>query len=140
MVSVIATYAINAMNGKRWSLATTGKLADGWGGKTKFMATRTLKQSAKCATPTLLGLVCWTNEKRKSFAPRLAVAGLARHPWRFYAVFTESNGGINQAPWDSLNLGDHVGDAPQAVMSNRQLFAAQLEQLAACPVTPRTPR
>ena len=53
-----------------------------------------------------------------------------------FAVFTSRNGGVSQAPWDSLNLGDHVGDAPQAVMSNRQLFAAQLEQLAACPVTP----
>ena len=38
-----------------------------------------------------------------------------------FAVFTSRNGGVSQAPWDSLNLGDHVGDAPQAVMSNRQL-------------------
>lgn len=53
-----------------------------------------------------------------------------------FAVFTSRSGGVSQAPWDSLNLGDHVGDAPQAVMTNRQLFAAQLEQLAACPVTP----
>lgn len=32
-------------------------------------------------------------------------------------------GGVSAAPYDSLNLGDHVGDAPQAVARNRQLLS-----------------
>lgn len=52
------------------------------------------------------------------------------------AVFTSRNGGVSQAPWDSFNLGDHVGDAPHAVATNRQRFAAQLGQSAGRPVTP----
>ena len=35
------------------------------------------------------------------------------------AVFTTRQGGSSSAPWDSLNLGDHVGDAPQNVAANR---------------------
>lgn len=33
-------------------------------------------------------------------------------------------GGVSVAPYDSLNLGDHVGDAPHSVARNRQLLAA----------------
>ena len=29
------------------------------------------------------------------------------------------SGGVSHAPWDSLNLGDHVGDNPEAVAANR---------------------
>ena len=36
-------------------------------------------------------------------------------------------GGTSQAPYDSLNLGDHVGDAPDRVESNRALFAQTIE-------------
>ncbi len=32
-------------------------------------------------------------------------------------------GGCSAAPWDSLNLGDHVGDAPGSVQANRQQLA-----------------
>ena len=35
------------------------------------------------------------------------------------AVFTTRAGGCSNAPWDSMNLGDHVGDTPQHVASNR---------------------
>lgn len=35
-------------------------------------------------------------------------------------------GGVSQPPFDSLNLGDHVGDDPIAVMANRQRLAMQL--------------
>ncbi|WP_342128545.1 peptidoglycan editing factor PgeF [Hydrogenophaga sp. OTU3427] len=35
------------------------------------------------------------------------------------AVFTTRGGGVSAAPFDSLNLGDHVGDAPAAVAANR---------------------
>lgn len=35
-------------------------------------------------------------------------------------------GGVSQAPFDHLNLGDHVGDDPQRVATNRQLLQAAL--------------
>ena len=42
-----------------------------------------------------------------------------------HAVFTTRAGGVSSAPWDSLNLGDHVGDVPAHVAANRaQLSAA----------------
>ncbi|MFC7462905.1 peptidoglycan editing factor PgeF [Hydrogenophaga defluvii] len=41
-------------------------------------------------------------------------------PARVKAIFTTRAGGVSQAPFDSLNLGDHVGDAPDAVATNRQ--------------------
>ena len=35
------------------------------------------------------------------------------------AVFTTRQGGFSGVPFDSLNLGDHVGDAPEKVAANR---------------------
>lgn len=47
------------------------------------------------------------------------------------AWMSTRSGGASRAPWDSLNLGDHVGDAPEAVAANR----ARLQQaLGARPV------
>ncbi len=39
------------------------------------------------------------------------------------AVFTTRQGGVSVAPWDSMNLGDHVGDTPAQVAANRSLLA-----------------
>jgi YfiH family protein len=39
---------------------------------------------------------------------------------------TTRSGGVSQAPYDSLNLGDHVGDEPQAVASNRAALGRSL--------------
>lgn len=36
------------------------------------------------------------------------------------AAFTLRSGGVSMAPWDSLNLGAHVEDAPAAVAENRR--------------------
>ena len=36
------------------------------------------------------------------------------------AVFTLRTGGVSVPPFDSLNLGNHVGDRPEAVLANRQ--------------------
>ncbi|RYG11967.1 MAG: peptidoglycan editing factor PgeF [Burkholderiales bacterium] len=47
------------------------------------------------------------------------------------AVFTTRQGGVSTAPWDSMNLGDHVGDAPAQVAANRGVLA---EALGARPV------
>jgi YfiH family protein len=41
-------------------------------------------------------------------------------PPRVVALGTTRVGGVSGAPWDSLNLGDHVGDAPEAVRENRR--------------------
>ncbi len=35
------------------------------------------------------------------------------------AVFTTRGGGASKAPWHTMNLGDHVGDAPERVAANR---------------------
>ncbi len=41
---------------------------------------------------------------------------------RVKAVSTTRVGGVSLAPWDGLNLGDHVGDNPVAVSANRELL------------------
>ncbi|MDO5508926.1 MAG: peptidoglycan editing factor PgeF [Corynebacterium casei] len=38
-------------------------------------------------------------------------------------VFTTRAGGASASPYDSFNLGDHVGDDPEAVTANRQRLA-----------------
>lgn len=47
-------------------------------------------------------------------------------PERVRAACSTRLGGVSASPYDSLNLGDHVGDAPQAVGANRALFAQAL--------------
>ena len=42
------------------------------------------------------------------------------------ALQTTRRGGVSAAPFDSLNLGDHVGDAPLAVARNRMLLGGLL--------------
>ncbi len=41
-------------------------------------------------------------------------------------VVTDRRGGRSSAPYDSFNLGDHVGDDPAAVAANRGRLAAEL--------------
>ncbi|WP_283743576.1 peptidoglycan editing factor PgeF [Sideroxydans sp. CL21] len=43
-------------------------------------------------------------------------------PANVKALQTTRQGGISTAPYDTLNLGLHVGDSPQAVARNRQLL------------------
>ena len=45
---------------------------------------------------------------------------------RLTAVVTTRHGGVSAGPYDSLNLGGHVGDAPEAVAENRRRLAAAL--------------
>lgn len=42
------------------------------------------------------------------------------------AVATTREGGISRAPYDALNLGGHVSDAPEAVSANRERLADAL--------------
>ena len=43
------------------------------------------------------------------------------------AACSTREGGVSPAPYDSLNLGDHVGDDPLQVEENRRRFAAALQ-------------
>lgn len=45
-------------------------------------------------------------------------------PKNVRALQTTRLGGASAAPYDSFNLGDHVGDVPQVVARNRQMLAA----------------
>lgn len=43
-----------------------------------------------------------------------------------HALFTSRAGGVSEAPFDRLNLGDHVGDDPAAVVTNRARLTSAL--------------
>jgi polyphenol oxidase len=43
-------------------------------------------------------------------------------PGNVKALFTTRNGGVSSGRYTSLNLGDHVGDDPPAVMRNRAVL------------------
>ncbi|WP_373389189.1 peptidoglycan editing factor PgeF [Pseudomonas alcaligenes] len=47
-------------------------------------------------------------------------------PANVRACVTTRAGGVSQAPFDGLNLGDHVEDEPQAVTENRRLLVERL--------------
>ncbi len=47
-------------------------------------------------------------------------------PDRVRAAFSLRSGGVSAAPYDSLNLAIHVGDAPGAVRENRRRLEARL--------------
>lgn len=47
-------------------------------------------------------------------------------PANVAALATTRAGGVSTAPYDSLNLGDHVGDDPRSVAANRARLAAAL--------------
>jgi len=47
-------------------------------------------------------------------------------PARVKACVTTRSGGVSAAPFDSCNLGDHVGDEPQSVLKNRQRLVSLL--------------
>lgn len=43
---------------------------------------------------------------------------------------TTREGGVSPSPWNSLNLGDHVGDAPENVQTNRARLDRHLQRPA----------
>ena len=47
-------------------------------------------------------------------------------PSGVHAVCSTRLGGVSHPPFDSLNLGDHVQDQPDAVVANREIFQTQL--------------
>ena len=44
------------------------------------------------------------------------------------AVMTDRHGGVSVSPYDSMNVGDHVGDRPDAVARNRARLQAALQR------------
>lgn len=48
-------------------------------------------------------------------------------PAHVRALCTMRTGGQSRPPYDSFNLGDHVGDVPQAVQANRSALAAHMQ-------------
>lgn len=63
--------------------------------------------------------------------PSEALQGVLRPEWpapaSVGAFMSTREGGVSAAPWDGANLGDAVGDSPQAVDTNRARFAAAAE-------------
>ena len=57
-------------------------------------------------------------------APGLLDAG--HWPAGVHAAFTSRRGGLSRSPFDDWNLGDQVGDCPQAVAGNRALLRQRL--------------
>jgi len=53
-------------------------------------------------------------------------------PANIHAVVTTRSGGVSTSPWDSLNLGTHVGDDPVHVAENRQRLLRALRNTAFC--------
>lgn len=51
-------------------------------------------------------------------------------PTGVHACVTTRVGGVSEAPWDSLNLGTHVGDDPADVGENRARLLAALQRIA----------
>lgn len=49
-------------------------------------------------------------------------------PVQVHALCTTRAGGYSRAPFDALNLGDHVGDDPRAVQGNRRVLQEALQQ------------
>jgi YfiH family protein len=47
-------------------------------------------------------------------------------PHGVHAAFTTRRGGASRAPWDSFNLGTHVGDSAEAVAGNRARLRTRL--------------
>ena len=47
-------------------------------------------------------------------------------PATIHTLVTTRQGGISSSPYDSLNLGDHVGDEVSRVIANRQILRKQL--------------
>lgn len=58
--------------------------------------------------------------------PAIMVPNWPDQPASIQAAMTQRVGGTSQAPWDSLNLGAHVGDDPAAVAANRQRVMTHL--------------
>ncbi|OZD57655.1 laccase [Rhodococcus sp. 15-649-1-2] len=51
---------------------------------------------------------------------------MAENDFKVRRVTTSRAGGVSAPPYDSFNLGDHVGDEPSAVAANRERLGSEL--------------
>ena len=68
----------------------------------------------------------WPMELYTYFAAANWIAPAWPAPPQVHAVFTTRSGGVSLAPYQSMNLGSHVGDLAAHVQSNRQALQAAL--------------
>jgi YfiH family protein len=66
-------------------------------------------------------------ERRRLNGGTRAVVSTVLEREGFLAAFTERGGGVSEAPYESLNLGLHVGDRDDAVLENRRRVVAALD-------------
>ncbi|RMX08340.1 laccase [Corticibacter populi] len=65
-----------------------------------------------------------------SFAPMAPIIPDWPAPPHVKAFFSTRQGGCSQPPWDTLNLGSHVGDDPAAVARNRERLQQQIQAMS----------
>ncbi|MCH8551140.1 MAG: peptidoglycan editing factor PgeF [Natronospirillum sp.] len=61
-----------------------------------------------------------------STEPSIQVPDWPDQPESVQVAVTLREGGVSRPPWNSLNMGVHVGDDPQAVAANRQRVMSRL--------------
>lgn len=67
-----------------------------------------------------------TPETSQPSSPVPGLLGAGHWPAGVQAAFTSRSAGLSRPPFDEWNLGDHVGDSPQAVAGNRALLQQRL--------------
>lgn len=128
VLSVVATNAINTVN-RKTVCRSDDRYADGCGGR-KYVAHAGL-------SGLLLAAFSEPPVCHATYAePYTAAMNAPFHcdwlrpdwpaPAHVHALCTTRAGGVSAAPFDSLNLGDHVGDVAAAVYANRQILQAVL--------------
>jgi len=91
-----------------------------------------LQRSTPPESVEACGAVTCSEAPKRSDGFKLDTTGLpfpilTGPPWQGIRYFcTTRHGGISEAPWDSFNLGTHVGDDARAVAQNRKRLAAAL--------------
>jgi YfiH family protein len=53
--------------------------------------------------------------------------GMGERAGPVHALMSARAGGVSEGPYACCNLGDHVGDVPEAVAHNRSVFAARMQ-------------
>ena len=84
--------------------------------------------------PYLTGYAAWVTDTKH--LPQQWLQPDWPHIPGVQALFTTREGGYSHAPWNSMNLGDHVRDDPEHVAANRQRLQAVISDWAGTPVQP----
>ncbi len=136
VLRVVAAYAVDAVYGKTVSAANDRHRGLGWGRKHKWHGSGLSSQRKnKCAMSQVSSYAVQVTDTKHLQQLWLqpdwpAIAGV-------HALFTTRAGGQSAAPWNAMNLGDHVHDDPQHVAANRALLQAVLSDISGRPVQTR---